>query len=80
MRSDKCNARHPIRGRACLVSPPTYSCRHVAHSGDILIIGAGPAGLTAAYELARHGHTGTVIESDDVVGGIAHGRTRRISL
>ncbi|HEX3357005.1 MAG TPA: NAD(P)/FAD-dependent oxidoreductase [Tepidisphaeraceae bacterium] len=38
---------------------------------QILIIGAGPAGLTAAYELSRHGHTGTIIEADDVVGGIA---------
>jgi len=38
---------------------------------SICIIGAGPAGLTAAYELSRHGHTGTIIESDDVVGGIA---------
>src|SRR4051812_16134978 len=36
-----------------------------------VIIGAGPAGLTAAYELARHGVTGTILESDLVVGGIA---------
>ncbi len=40
-------------------------------SENILIIGAGPAGLTAAYELARHGRTGTILEADDVVGGIA---------
>ncbi|HSI33161.1 MAG TPA: NAD(P)/FAD-dependent oxidoreductase [Tepidisphaeraceae bacterium] len=39
--------------------------------GDILIIGAGPAGLTAAYELSRHGVTGTIVEADVVVGGIA---------
>ncbi|MEY2571577.1 MAG: hypothetical protein QOE63_1927, partial [Acidimicrobiaceae bacterium] len=37
----------------------------------IVIIGAGPAGLTAAYELGRSGETSTVLESDDVVGGIS---------
>ena len=37
----------------------------------IAVIGAGPAGLTAAYELARCGRTGTVVEADSVVGGIA---------
>ena len=39
--------------------------------GDVLIIGAGPAGLTAAYELGKRGATCTVLESDDVVGGIS---------
>ena len=38
---------------------------------DVVIIGAGPAGLTAAYELARRGVTSTVLEADDVVGGIS---------
>ena len=39
---------------------------------NVVIIGAGPAGLTAAYELAvRHGITSTVLESDSVVGGIS---------
>src|SRR3954447_7110699 len=38
----------------------------------IVIIGAGPAGLTAAKELARRGVTDVVIvEADDVVGGIS---------
>ncbi|MHC4953376.1 MAG: NAD(P)/FAD-dependent oxidoreductase [Planctomycetota bacterium] len=41
-----------------------------------LIIGAGPAGLTAAYELAKDGHASIVVESDPTyVGGIA--RTAR---
>ncbi|MDB5292237.1 MAG: FAD-binding protein [Phycisphaerales bacterium] len=36
-----------------------------------VVIGAGPAGLTAAYELAKHGRTGVIFEADSVVGGIA---------
>ena len=39
--------------------------------GDVVIIGAGPAGLTAAYVLGRRGVTSTVLEADDVVGGIS---------
>jgi protoporphyrinogen oxidase len=38
---------------------------------EIVIIGAGPAGLTAAHQLARRGVAATVLEADDVVGGIA---------
>jgi protoporphyrinogen oxidase len=39
---------------------------------NIVIVGAGPAGLTAAYELGvRYGITSTVLESDSVVGGIS---------
>jgi protoporphyrinogen oxidase len=38
---------------------------------EVVIIGAGPAGLTAAYELGRRGHTATVLEADTVVGGIS---------
>jgi len=36
-----------------------------------LIIGAGPAGLTAAYELTEHNITPIVLEMADQVGGIA---------
>ncbi|HZK81783.1 MAG TPA: NAD(P)-binding protein, partial [Humisphaera sp.] len=38
---------------------------------NIVVIGAGPAGLTAAYELSQHNIRGVVLESDSVVGGIA---------
>lgn len=36
-----------------------------------LIIGAGPAGLTAAYELSKLGLNPTTIEADDQVGGLS---------
>lgn len=37
----------------------------------VLIIGAGPAGLTAAYELAKKGKRSIIVEKDSVVGGIS---------
>ncbi len=37
----------------------------------VVIIGAGPAGLTAAYQLGKAGVISTILESDDVVGGIS---------
>jgi len=37
----------------------------------VLIIGAGPAGLTAGYELVNKGYSVTILEQDNVVGGIS---------
>lgn len=39
----------------------------------IAIIGGGITGLTAAYELTRHGTTVTVYEKDEILGGLANG-------
>ena len=37
----------------------------------VVVIGAGPAGLTAAYQLGKAHHPVVVVEADDVVGGIS---------
>ncbi len=39
----------------------------------VAIIGAGPAGLAAAYDLVRQGHAVTVFEGAERVGGLAGG-------
>ena len=39
--------------------------------GAVVVVGAGPAGLTAAYQLAKRGATCTVFEMDAVVGGLS---------
>ena len=38
---------------------------------NVIIIGGGPAGLTAAYQLSKAGIRSTVLEKDKMVGGLA---------
>ncbi len=53
----------------------TPSSQHLSKSGQpprqVVIIGGGPAGLTAAYELAKTEQYPIVLEKLDKVGGIA---------
>ena len=39
----------------------------------IAIIGAGYAGMSAAYDLAKSGHNITIYEAEDSAGGLARG-------
>ncbi|MBP6776501.1 MAG: NAD(P)-binding protein [Piscinibacter sp.] len=45
-------------------APPAESSRHV------LIVGAGPSGMSAAYHLRRLGHAVTVMEAGPLAGGM----------
>ena len=42
-------------------------------SKKIAVIGAGIGGMSAAYDLAKAGHSVTIFENDDHVGGLASG-------
>ena len=42
-----------------------------ADGKSVVIIGGGPAGLTAAYELSKHNVPAVVLEADNIVGGIS---------
>jgi len=52
---------------------PDGTTAAVGGSGDheIVIVGAGPAGLSAAFQLHKQGVASTVIEADHQVGGIS---------
>ncbi len=52
--------------------PPVGAAGTPAPAGPVVVCGAGPAGLTAAYELGKLGLTCQVLEEDEsYVGGIA---------
>jgi len=53
------------------IAPPLKHRIDCQGSPHIVVIGAGFTGLTAAYELARHGIKVTVLEQSTDVGGLA---------
>ncbi len=64
----------PARGVRPPVTRPIHSpvrCRKTATHKNVVVIGAGPAGLTAAYQLGKQGVDALVLEADSVVGGIS---------
>ncbi len=64
----------PLRGDATTTESPLDAADRPASppgGGRTAIVGAGPAGLTAAFELARLGRDAVVFEADDQVGGIS---------
>jgi protoporphyrinogen oxidase len=49
----------------------TSSSTPLPTDAPVVVIGAGPAGLTSAYEIVKRGGRVTVLEASDVVGGIS---------
>jgi protoporphyrinogen oxidase len=61
--------------QSTLLESTARTVAQLAPGDHIVVCGAGPAGLTAAYQLVKAGYRVTVLESDEVVGGIS--RTAR---
>src|SRR5829696_4718802 len=58
-----------VLGTPNSISPTAY-CPG-AMSSSVLVLGAGPAGLTAGYLLAKAGEHVVVVEAEEQVGGLA---------
>lgn len=58
--ADQCAGQ--VKPRAAAVQPP--------RNERIAVVGAGPAGLAAATDLARHGYAVTIYEKEQATGGL----------
>ncbi|MDD7941775.1 NAD(P)-binding protein [Actinomycetospora lutea] len=70
--NQQCRVRDVRNPRiSCTVAAPEVPERVVGRSvGEVLVVGAGPAGLEAARTLARAGCAVRVVERADAVGGL----------
>ena len=59
-------------GDLALASGWTFEPARPSSGKRVLIVGAGPSGLSAAYHLARLGHAVTIHEAGPMAGGMMH--------
>ena len=50
---------------------------HVADKSDVVVVGGGPAGISAAVSAARNGASVTLLERYPYLGGLASGGAPR---
>lgn len=58
-----------VNPRACKETLSDYSLKAPADTKKVAVVGGGPAGCTAAITLAQRGHSVTLYESGDTLGG-----------
>ena len=58
-----------LLGAAGAIAEPVMLEKGAAHGTKVIVLGAGVAGLSAAYELGKAGYDCTVLEARDRVGG-----------
>ena len=58
--------KYRIRGRRICGEG---ECKQTQNPKNVIVVGAGMAGMVAAYELRRVGHNVTILEAQDRVGG-----------
>jgi monoamine oxidase len=56
-------------GTAGAIAEPVILEKGATHGTKVIVLGAGVAGLSAAYELGKAGYDCTVLEARDRVGG-----------
>ena len=60
---------HGHAAETCLLDPPVPYLKDPPTGKSVALIGAGPAGLTAAYYLALHGHSCKIFDMQPQAGG-----------
>jgi protoporphyrinogen oxidase len=70
-RLDPFDARYSSSLKLLRMTPGRRAVARIRPGDHVVVCGAGPAGLTAAYVLAKQGYAVTVLESSTSMGGIS---------